>query len=328
MTLKVAITGATGFLGSHLAEVLTERGAQVRAIVRGTSDTRFLRSLGAEIVDANLHTGEGLGEAVSGVDAVVHGAAVVKARSEAEFHQVNAGGTERVLEAVKKHNPQVKRFVYVSSLAAHGFSDDGNPRGVHDEARPVTHYGRSKLAGERMVLAAKDVLPVSVIRPPAIYGPRDAEMFAFFQVVSRRLMPFMGDPNNTLSIVYARDAATAIYLALTKPHASGSVYFVEDGRVYTQEQMGMFIAQSLGVQAIKLPVPIAAVSVVAGVSELYGRFRSKAVMLTRDKVNELKQPYIVCGSEEIRRDLGWVPEMQFPEGARVTADWYKSQGWL
>lgn len=328
MSMRVAITGATGFLGSHLAELLTEKGVAVRAIVRASSDTRFLRSLGVEIANANLHTGDGLAEAVSGVDGVVHGAAVVKARSEEEFHRVNAGGTERVLEAVKQHNPHLRRFVYVSSLAAHGFSQDGRPRGVHDEARPVTHYGRSKLAGERMVLAAKDTLPVSVIRPPAIYGPRDTEMFAFFQVVNRRLMPFMGDPTNTLSIVYARDAAAAIHLALTKPHKSGSVYFVEDGRVYTQEQLGLFIAASLGVRAIKLPVPIAAVSAVAGATELVGKLRGKAVMLTRDKVNELKQPYIVCAADEIRRDLGWEPSIQFPEGAKVTADWYRAQGWL
>ncbi|MCA9603847.1 MAG: NAD(P)-dependent oxidoreductase, partial [Myxococcales bacterium] len=234
MSMKVALTGATGFLGSHLAEQLTREGHKVRAIVRGTSNTKFLNELGAEIVQANLHTGEGLDKAVSDVDAVVHGAAVVKARSEAEFHSVNAGGTERVLDAVKRHNPKVKRFVYVSSLAAHGFSDDGKPRAVTAEARPVTHYGRSKLAGERKVLESAGDLPITVIRPPAIYGPRDTEMFAFFQTVQRRLIPFMGDPNNTLSIAYAPDVANGIYLALTKEHDSGRVYFVEAGNVYTQ----------------------------------------------------------------------------------------------
>ncbi len=326
--MKVLITGATGFLGSHLAEQLVAQGHEVRAAVRKTSNTKFLDSLGVELAQTKLETGEGFAEALDGVDGVVHGAAIVKARRPEEFYTVNAGGTQNVLDAVRKHAPNLKRFVYVSSLEAHGFSEDGSPRPVDAEARPVTHYGRSKLEGEEMVLAAKDELPVTVIRPPAIYGPRDTEMFAFFQVVNRRLMPFMGDKGNTLSIVYAPDCAKAIVLAVTKPHDSGRTYFVEDGNVYTQYEMGKHIAEALGKRAFPLSLPIPAVTAVAAMSEAFGKVRGQAVMLTTDKVNALRQRYIICSSKEIREDLGWSPEMPFDKGARVTAQWYKEQGWL
>ncbi len=286
--MKVLVTGATGFLGSHLAELLVEEGHEVRALVRRTSKTELLDRLGAEKVTASLETGEGLAEAVRGVDAVVHGAGVVKARSAEEFHRINAGGTENLLAAVRRDNPGIRRFVHVSSLAAHGFPEGPTPRAIDEEPRPVTHYGRSKLAGEQAVLAAKDDLPVSVIRPPAIYGPRDTEMFAFFQMVARRLVPFLGDRQNRLSLIYAPDCARALLDMLEKDHPSGSVYFVDDGCFYTQEEFAQIVAEVLGVRTMSFQVPIGVVSVAAVGSELWGKLRGQAMMLTRDKVNELE----------------------------------------
>lgn len=326
--MKVLVTGATGFVGSHLSERLTAEGHQVRALVRATSKTGLLTKLGAELHEASLETGRGLETALQGVDAVVHGAAVVKARSAEEFHRVNATGTQNLLNATLEHNPGIRRFVYVSSLAAHGFSQDGEPRAVDDPPRPVTHYGRSKLAGEQAVLAAKDRIPVTVIRPPAIYGPRDVEMFAFFKTVKTGVVPFLGSKKNVLSLVYGPDCADAIYAALTKDHPSGRVYFVDDGGVYTQKEMGEVIADALGVRGLKFSVPIPLVSAAAVLSEAFGKLSGKAVMLTRDKVNELREPYLICRGDSIREELGWSPSTRFPDGAKRTAEWYRSEGWL
>src|SRR5262245_2460229 len=119
--MKVLVTGATGFLGSHVADLLCERGHEVRALVRKTSDTRRLKGRGSELVIGSLEQGDGLEDAVRDVDGIVHAAGVVKARSPEEFHEVNAGGTARLLDAVRRVRPKIRRFVYVSSLAAHGF---------------------------------------------------------------------------------------------------------------------------------------------------------------------------------------------------------------
>jgi 2-alkyl-3-oxoalkanoate reductase len=317
------ITGATGFLGSHLAELLVGQGFEVAALVRGTSKTDFLEALGVELRLASLEKGDGLDEAVADVDAVVHGAGLVKARSAEEFHEVNCGGTENLLAAVRRRRPDIQRFVHVSSLAAHGFCEREG-----EEHRPVTLYGKSKRAGEDAVRAAAGDLPVTVLRPPAIYGPRDVEMYNFFKMIAMRTKVFMGSPDNRLSLIYGPDCARAIHTLLTKDHPSGRVYFVEDGRGYTQGEFAATVEEALGVKAMPLRLPVWVVSTAALFSEAYGKVAGKAVMLTRDKLNELKQPDLTCSSDDIRRELGWEPEVQLEEGARLTVQWYREHGWL
>lgn len=326
--MKVLVTGATGFLGSHLCELLKAQGHEVRALVRRSSNTRHLESLGVELALASLEEGHGLEEAVTGVDAVVHGAAMVKAKRPEEFSHVNAGGTRRLLDATLKAAPNVQRFVLVSSLAAHGFGEGGAPRPVTAPSRPVTHYGRSKLEAEHIVLARKDTLPVTIVRPPAIYGPRDVEMLAVFKMVRGRVVTFVGSGQNRLSVIYGPDAAKALYHTLTKSHASGRVYHIEDGRVYCHEDLVGYVERAMGVKTVKFSLPVGVVSVAALGSELYGKLTDKAMMLTRDKVNELREHAVAPPSTEISEELGWRPEVQLEDGARLTADWYKQQGWL
>lgn len=326
--MKVLVTGATGFLGSHVAELLVREGHAVKALVRKTSKTGLLEKLGAELHQASLEKGEGLDEAVADVDAVVHAAGLVKARSLDEFLEVNEGGTRNLLEATKRTRPGVERFVYVSSLAAHGFSETPEPRAWDDEPQPLTHYGMSKLEGEKAALEAASDLPVTVIRPPAIYGPRDPESFKLFKMVGMRLKIFLGGADHLISWVYAEDCARAIRDALVREHPSGRVYFVDDGRVYTQAEFAGIIEQALGVKAMSLSLPMGIVSFAALMSEMYGRMSNQAVLLTRNKLQEMKQPYLICHGKEIREELGWQPEVQLEEGARRTVEWYRQNGWL
>jgi nucleoside-diphosphate-sugar epimerase len=327
--MKVLLTGATGFLGSHVAERLHREGHEVRALVRKSSKTDLLEELGAELCIASLESGEGLEEAVTGVDAIVHGAAIVKAKRPEDFIRVNAGGTKNLVDAVREHAPDVSRFVYISSLAAHGFLKENGPLPYDADPNPVTHYGRSKLEGEGYVLDAKDDIPVTILRPPAIYGPRDSEMIAFFQIVARRMVAFLGDASRRTSLIYATDCADAIYRALTKDHPSGRIYFVEDGRTYSQKEFVSIVEDALDKKAIvKIPIPIGVVRAVAAGSELYGRIADKAVMLTRDKVNELDAEQLCCPADPIREELGWSPEIQFEEGARRSIAWYRENGML
>lgn len=326
--MKVLVTGATGFLGSHVAEQLKAKGHDVRALVRRSSKTDFLDRLGVELVNASLEEGKGLEEAVDGVDAVVHGAAIVKARTPAEFRYVNTGGTEHLIKAAAAV-PNLRRFVYVSSLAAHGFGTNGSPRSFDEPSDPPTFYGKSKLAGERAVLDRKDAMPVTIIRPPAIYGPRDNEMLAFFKIVNGRVVPFLGNPDNRCSLIHASDCANAIVLALEKEHPSGRIYSVEDGVVYTQRDVVAHIENALGKKVLaRFPVPMAAVSAAAIGSELYGKARRMAVMLTRDKVNELKAQQVIAPADAIRQELGWEPKITFDRGALESVEWYRSAGLL
>jgi nucleoside-diphosphate-sugar epimerase len=327
--MRVLVTGGSGFLGSHVAEQLTQGGHQVVALVRKSSNAGFLKTLkGVELAYGAVEDLDSLKAAAKGVDAVIHSAGVVKARSPEEFHAINVTGTENALAAAKEAAPGLKKFVFVSSLAVAGPSLDGKPV-ARDARNPVTHYGRSKLAAEEAVLAEKDRLPVIALRPPMIYGPRDPESFAFFQSVSRRFLPFVGTGENTLSVIYAADAASACIKAISADVPSGNRYFVDDGEIYVWKSMLGDIESALGKKAlVRFSVPLGVLKLAALASETLGKATNKAVMLTRDKVNELAAPHWVCDSSDTRRDLDWQPLVKWPEGTRRAVEWYRANKWL
>lgn len=328
--MKVLVTGASGFLGSHVAEQLSAEGHDVVCLVRKSSNTKLLRTLPrVTLAEGAVEDGPSVREAMRGVEGVVHSAGLVKARGPEEFQRINVEGTQNLLAAAREIAPNLRRFVFVSSLAAVGPSADGSPVAPDAEPNPVTHYGRSKLAAELAVVAEKDRLPVVVIRPPMIYGPRDNESFAFFQSVSRRFLPYLGDGKNTLSVIYAEDAANACVKALSADVPSGRRYFVEDGNVYVWREMLEEIERALGKKAfVRVSVPFFVLRAAAAMSELSGKAAGKAVMLTRDKVNELSAPHWVCDASETRRELGWTPRVDWAEGTRRAAVWYRENGWL
>jgi 2-alkyl-3-oxoalkanoate reductase len=328
--VRVLVTGGSGFVGSYVAEQLDALGHTVRALVRPRSDCKFLKTLkNVEFASGAIEDRVSLDTAVRGVDAVVHVAGLVKARRSEDFFAVNTEGTKNLLAAAEARAPGLKRFVYVSSLSAVGPSADGKP--VPDDAppRPVTQYGRSKLAGERAVLAAKDRIPVTVIRPPLIYGPRDRETLAFFTSVKRGVLPVLGDGANTLSVVYGEDCAAAIVRAAVSNGPSGRTYFVEDGSVYVWRDALCEVEKALGRRAFfRVGLPMPAVMVAAAATQLYGKVTRTAQMLTLDKLNELKQRHWVCEGSGARRELGWQPRTAWPDGVAKTVAWYRQSGWL
>jgi len=329
--MRVLLTGGSGFVGSYVAEELDRLGHAVRALVRPRSDRKMLEKLrNVEFVAGAVEDRASLDQAVRGVDAVVHVAGLVKARNSREFFLTNTEGTRNLLAAAEAHAPGLKRFVYVSSLAAVGPSPDGKP--VPDDAtpRPLTQYGHSKLAAEQAVLAAKDRLPVTIIRPPLIYGPRDRETLAFFTSVRNGVLPLLGDGLNTLSVIYGEDCAGAVVkAAVTAQAPSGRTYFVEDGSVYVWRDALAEVEKALGKRAfLRVGLPMAALKVAAAATQLYGKVTNTAQMLTLDKVNELKQRHWVCEGSGARRELGWQPRTSWPQGVAKAVAWYRQAGWL
>lgn len=326
--MTILLTGGSGFLGSHIAEQLSESGVSFRALARGTSNTSLLSKLrNVELVNGELSDTTSLARAFEGVTQVIHSAGLVKARSNEEFHRVNAQGTINVLEAAKRAG-SVQRFVFVSSLAVAGPSAKGEPVSVSD-TNPVTHYGRSKLTAERACQAQKGELPITIIRPPLIYGPRDRECFAFFKAVSLGVFPYMGSLARGFSAIFAPDCAAACIAATKADVPSGSVYFVEDGHTETLGELISHIERAMGKRArIRIPVPRMALEVAAFGSEVFGMLTDRAVMLTRDKCNELYATHWVCDASDTRHALNWQPKVSFAEGAKITYEWYKRAGWL
>src|ERR1700685_710002 len=189
--MRFLVTGSSGLLGGHVVELLSMRGDPVRALVRPTSNRQHLLKFpNVELFEGAIERIEGLAEAMDGIDAIVHCAGIVKARNSDEFFAVNVVGTSNVVQAARALRGKLRRFVHVSSLEAVGPSPDGRPVSA-DQENPVTAYGRSKLAAEKVVLAAKDDLPVTVLRPGAIYGPRDGEILEVFKSIQRGVLPLI-----------------------------------------------------------------------------------------------------------------------------------------
>jgi nucleoside-diphosphate-sugar epimerase len=327
--MKVLLTGGSGFLGSHVAEQLSARGDEVRALVRQSSDSTFLRSLaGVELVSGAIEDRASLDLAVKGVDAVVHSAGLVKARRPEDFVTTNVQGTRNLLDSILKHGPSVRRFVLVSSLTAVGPSLDGSPVAA-DANRPVNAYGRSKARAEQVVRDVADRLSVVIVRPSVLYGPRDRETLSFFKSIASGALPLMGDGSMLTSVAYGPEAADGCLRALEADVPSGSSYFLDDGHPYVWRHMLEDIERAMGTRALwRIGMPIPLLFAVAFGVELFGRLTGRAVMLTRDKVKELNGLHWVCDSSATRRELGWQPKIDWIEGTRLTVDWYRAQGWL
>jgi nucleoside-diphosphate-sugar epimerase len=325
--MKVLVTGASGFLGGHVAEALSKRGDRVRALVRKTSKRSHLERLpNVELFPGSMEDMDRLRQAVDGVDAVVHAAGLVKARSADEFFSVNVGGTSNLVEACRECG--IKRFVLVSSLEASGPSADGRPVLVTQED-PVTAYGRSKLAAEKVALSAKGDLRVVILRPGAIYGPRDREVLEVFKTIQRGLLPLVDGGAAKGVWVYATDCADACVRAIEADVPSGRVYFVEDGRgPIDQRQMLTDAERALGKRArlrANLPVPLF-LAAASGIEAL-GRITNRPMMFTREKANMLLMHW-VCSSEATNTELGWTPAVSWEEGLSRAVKWYRDNNWL
>lgn len=328
--MSILVTGASGFLGSHVAEQLSAAGRSVVALVRKNSNREFLSTLpNVKFAEGTVEDYDSCVRALKGVTGVVHAAGLVKARGSDEFRRVNTDGTENLVRAALRVGG-IERFVLVSSQAAGGPSVNGVPVQVGQEKPPVTGYGRSKLAAEKILLTEKDKLPCTILRPPAIYGPRDREILIFFKAVQSGILPLTNPKEARYSMIYGPDCAAACIRALHATTESGLTLYVDDGAPVTFGEMIDWVEQALGKKAwLRVPLPFALVRGVAAMSELYGKVTDQAVMLTRDKCNELHdRGGWVCDGMPAREALGWQPKITFREGVRLTADWYRSAGWL
>ena len=320
--MKVLVTGASGFLGSHIAEQLVAAGHTVRLLLRKTSSRQFLAFPFEEAL-GDITDPDSLPAAVDGVDTIVHAAGLVKARNEAEFAAVNATGTANLAAAAESSVPSLRRLVYISSLAARG------PGGAKTDQGPITAYGRTKLAGEHILRSSGLAARAVMFRMPVIYGPRDPALVPFFQGTRLRVAPLLNGGRNRISIVYAADAAAAVRSAVeAASDIGGRVYHPEDGEPHTWRDLLGAIETAVGHNVFALPAPAIAYRVAALVSAAYGRLRNRAVIFTPEKMREMSQSEWVCSSTDLERDLGWRARVGIAEGARLTCDWYRSHGWF
>jgi nucleoside-diphosphate-sugar epimerase len=322
--MKALVTGATGFVGSHLAEALKRRGHQVTALARSSRKAEVLTAQGARVVAGDLHDAAALDRAMAGQDIIYHVAGVVAARDEAEFLRCNRDGTLNILNAAERSgNP---RFILVSSLAAAGPASPGAPLTGRETPHPVTAYGRSKLAAEEVVRAS--ALGWSIIRPPIVYGPRDREVLKIFRLARFHLAPVFGDGSQELSAVYAADLAEALVSAGENPVTVGGIYSACHPEVFTSAELGHAVARAMGGSVTTIRIPNAVGRALLSLTETGARITRQVTILTTDKANEFFQPAWTGDPGPLTRDTGWQATYDLQRGLADTYKWYRQAGWL
>ena len=320
------VTGGTGFVGSHLVEGLLASGQAVTCTVRATSDTRWLKGIGAQLVPCELDSQDDLAKALVGVSTVYHVAGAIAARNAEEFLRVNEGLTRSVAEASSRLDPP-PRFVYVSSLAAAGPSSPGSPRTEEMTPAPVSDYGRSKLAGEEVVHEYEDRLPSTIIRPPVVYGPRDPAMLSVFRLARSPLRPGVGS-NRELSLIYVEDLVRGLIVAAEAKTAAGQTYFLAHPEPLTTGELADTIAETLGKRGVTIPVPDIAVKAAAAAGETILRPFGRSPTLSVDKAREITQSGWVCSAEKAATHLDFVASTEHSVGIAATTKWYREARWL
>ncbi len=326
--MKALVTGSTGFIGSHLVEALASRGYEVSCLVRSNSDLSYFKNLDVKLFTGDITDRESLVEPVRTADYIFHIGGITKASAESAYYKVNADGSRILYETCAAHNPGIKKIVHLSSLAAAGPAHEERPRIESDAHRPVTHYGKSKLEGEAYALQYSKSLPVTIIRPPAVYGPREKDIFFYFQLIHAHLRPILGWKKKYLSLIYVKDLISAIILAAESPRSTGQIYYVDDGRIYSWQELSGGIQKAVGKRALPIFVPEWMITIVAWIAEAESLFTKRTPLLSREKIVELKQRSWATSSEKIRSELGFRPMYDLEKGCYETAAWYRENGWL
>lgn len=324
----VLLTGATGFIGSHLVEWLLTNGARVLCVVRpGTNRPRWIDQLPVEIIRSSLTDAAGLFARAKDVRTIIHIAGVTKAKRESQYRDGNVDTTASLLEVARKL-PHLDRFCLVSSLTVSGPSPDGKPLPEDHPANPLTAYARSKWEAERLVQSASTDLPVTIIRPATVYGPRDRDVLEMFRWVRFGLHPVIGGPDKTLSIVHVRDLVRGIAVATFDPRAVGRTYNIAGSTPYRYDDLIRTIADVVGRKPVRFPFPTSLLFAVAGVVEAVSFVGPKPAVLSVDKARDMVQHHWVCDTGAIERELGFTAEIPVDAGFRETYRWYREQGWL
>ena len=318
------VTGANGFIGSHLVDQLLAAGCTVHGLVRESSNLKWLDASQVHLQKVDLARPDFIVPAMEELDYVFHCAGLTKAKSRSGYFQVNATACSNLYEQCKKRGGRIKGIVHLSSLAATGPSPQGNLVDETTPCRPVTFYGQSKLAGEEIALSQS--LPVTVIRPPVVYGPREENFFTFIKLIQKGWGLQIGKAGKELSLIYVADLVQAM-LQACHPSRQAS-YFVTDGRVHAWDQVAKECARIMNVRIRTLKVPEGALTPVALFFELLARFSSKPALFDRQRMIDIRQSSWSASPAKFFKEFDFEPQYELSRGLTETINWYQQEKWL
>lgn len=329
MSKKVLITGASGFVGYHLIEAALKADFDVYAAVRRSSDVSHLKEFDIHYVDLDYNSIESLKKQLETgqYQYIIHAAGITKAKNLEAYNKVNADYSRNLAIAASTANIELKKFVFVSSLAALGPLSDLSGEIMDDTAgKPVTSYGASKLLAEEYL---KNIphLPLIIIRPTAVYGPREKDIFILFKSISRGLEPHIGSFKQQLSFIYVKDLARVIIQALLS-NVTRKQYNVSDGGIYDRYVLALLTKNAMNKKTFKFHLPIGIVAAMAAFMELIYKNSKAAPTLNKEKMAELTAINWACNIDQVKKDLGFDPLFDLEKGLTETINWYKINKWL
>ena len=326
--MKAFVTGATGFVGSHLVDRILSEGFEVTCLKRKSSNTRWLDGKNVSFVEGDLFSNNVLENALKDVDYIFHVAGDVKTKNEESYENSNSVATKNLIEIAYKVNPGLKKFVFISSQAVCGPTPGDEPITEEYIPKPITAYGRTKRKAEKEVLKFRDKFPVVIIRPPAVYGPRATEILVYFKTYKKGLNSIIGFDDKYLSIVHVDDLVEGIFLAATKESRSGDIFFICSDQAYNWDEIGDAASLALNKKAVKLRIPHFVVYTVGFLSEIFSVFSKNAPTLNLEKCKDITRKRWVCSNHKAKEVLGFRESFTLKDGFKQTADWYAEEGWI
>jgi len=327
--MRIAVTGGTGFIGSHILESLHQHGHELHCLIRPSSDTRWLEGKPIRLFTGSLEKSESLRPFLEGCSVIVHNAGITRARNEAEFMAVNRDGTVALVDAALSLSRGPRQIIAMSSQAVMGPCTPGTCSHEEDPFKPLTPYGRSKAAMEESLMRydTDGSMRCTLLRAPGVYGPRDTDFLKYFKLIKRGFRFIIGN-DNMMSLVYVKTLAETISACVLNPQAYGQAFFVTDDQPCDWDTFAGMIESALNKKTLRIQIPGALITLFALSSELLKPFMSKPPLLDKNKLLEIRQSCWVLSNSKARRLLGVKPVLETAEAIVATARWYEAQGWL
>ncbi len=323
MPLKALVTGGTGFIGSHLVQILVGENWDVTCLIRSKSRTDFLQKFPVRFVESSVNDVDSLGKAVKGQDYVFHLAGRIRPASRTVYDIANHQLTRNLVQACLRKNTSLKRFVYISSISAAGPS---LPNFYSEESQapsPISEYGRTKLKGEEAVREVWDIMPATIIRPPNVYGPRQQEMELLIKLISKRIVPLLKGKKETSSLIYVKDLIQGILQATLSPKTKNQIYYLTDGKGYSWQKIISTLKKHVLGESFFIPLPEELLSFSAWLVDMFKKTGLIKSFFGLKLWRAMPPTLWLFSSSKAEEDFGFHARYSLENGIKETFNYYR-----
>jgi len=325
--MKVLVTGGNGFIGSHLVEALIAKGFSVTCIIKEGEDLKWIKGLDMKVVYGDVTRKSTLGEVLNGYDCIYHLAAVLAAKKQQDYFRVNYEGSRNIIDLIVENKIKIKRFIFISSIAAGGPTNAVGKLDEYSPANPISDYGRSKLAVERYLESLSELIPWTILRLPVMYGPRDTgALFNYFKFINRGIKPLLGRGES--NICYVKDAVRAMLSAAESEKAAGRKYLVAQKGLVAREEIALYIQRVMNKKVITIRIPLFLLLASIPVFSLISFITGRPPVFNIRNYNDLKYCHWRYSTKNIENELGFEARFKLAAGLLETYSWYKDNGLL